>query len=113
MPTHKVANGFIRKYNKKFAIKGYSKLKLEDKLKLIESKTKARGGYIQNEWKGIMSGYKRPPRTNKPKTPTPKPFYTLAKPRPIGAVARPIRTKRPGAQHGGTKGASMGENYRK
>ena len=36
MPSHKVANEFIRKYNKEFAIKGYSKMKIHDKLKLIE-----------------------------------------------------------------------------
>ena len=115
MPTHKVANEFIRKYNKEFAVKGYSKLRLVDKLKVIESKTKTRGGSVQSEWESITSAYKSGPRTRKPqaRVSTLKPSYTLAKPRPIGAVARPIRSKRPGAQYGGTKGASTGEKFRK
>ena len=43
----------------------------------------------------------------------PDPVHTLAKPRRIGAVARPKSTKRPGAQHVGTGGAKMGAVYKK
>ena len=41
----------------------------------------------------------------------PKPEHKLKSPRKIGAVARPRRTKRPGAQYGGTCGAKMGTSY--
>ena len=43
----------------------------------------------------------------------PAPVHTLAKPRRIGAVARPKAIKRPGAQHKGTGGARMGAVYKK
>jgi regulator of replication initiation timing len=43
----------------------------------------------------------------------PVPVHTLAKPRRIGAVARPKAIKRPGAQHKGTGGARMGAVYKK
>ena len=42
--THKVADAFIRKYNKHFAIKNYSKMKLDAKIKAIDSHTQRAGG---------------------------------------------------------------------
>mgnify|MGYP003634814618 FL=1 len=38
--THKKANDFIRKWNKELAIKGYSKMKLPEKMMLIEKRLK-------------------------------------------------------------------------
>ena len=40
--THKVADAFIRKYNKHIAIKNYSKMKLDAKIKAIDSHTSGR-----------------------------------------------------------------------
>ena len=42
--TRKAADEFIRKYNKHFAIKKYSKLKLDAKIKLIDKHTKRVAG---------------------------------------------------------------------
>ena len=50
MPTHKVANDFIRKYNKNIAIKNYSKLRLNEKLSKIETHTKRVGGKMKTDW---------------------------------------------------------------
>ena len=36
MPTHKAINTFIRNYNKEFAIKGYSKMTLEQKMTAVK-----------------------------------------------------------------------------
>ena len=58
MPSHKVANAFIKKYNAQFAIKGYSKLKLQDKLNLIKSKVKS-VPKMKKEWDNIMKDYKK------------------------------------------------------
>ena len=58
MPSHKVANAFIKKYNTQFAIKGYSKLKLQDKLNLIKSKVKSIPK-MKKEWDNIMKDYKK------------------------------------------------------
>ena len=40
MLTHKEVNTFIRKYNKQVVIKGYSKMKLANKMALVESRLK-------------------------------------------------------------------------
>ena len=40
MLTHKDVNTFIRKYNKQVVIKGYSKMKLANKMALVESRLK-------------------------------------------------------------------------
>ena len=48
--THKVADAFIRKYNKHFAIKNYSKMKLDAKIKAIDSHTARAGGQLRQEW---------------------------------------------------------------
>ena len=50
MPTHKVANDFIRKYNKNIAIKNYSKLRLSEKLNKIETHTKRVEGKMKTDW---------------------------------------------------------------
>ena len=53
MVSHKVANTFIRKYNKEFAFKRYSKLNIAEKLKLIENSLKnspRRMKHIKKEW---------------------------------------------------------------
>ena len=55
MVSHKIANDFIRKYNKEFAIKGYSKLKIQDKLRLIQNKVKS-VPKMKAEWDKIMAG---------------------------------------------------------
>tara|TARA_R100000654_G_C2667009_1_gene125529 strand:- start:137 stop:382 length:246 start_codon:yes stop_codon:yes gene_type:complete len=38
MPSHKESNAFIKKYNKEFSIKGYSKMNITEKNKAIENK---------------------------------------------------------------------------
>ena len=38
MPTHGQTNAFIRKWNKMFAIKGYSKMSIKEKNALVEKK---------------------------------------------------------------------------
>ena len=48
--THKVADTFIRKYNKHIAIKNYSKMKLDAKIKAIDSHTQRAGGQLRQEW---------------------------------------------------------------
>ena len=58
MPSHKVANAFIKKYNSQFAIKNYSRLKLQDKLNLIKSKVKS-VPKMKKEWDNIMKDYKK------------------------------------------------------
>ena len=55
MPTHKVANDFIRKYNKNIAIKNYSKLRLNEKLSKIETHTKRVGGKMKTDWETAKS----------------------------------------------------------
>jgi hypothetical protein len=60
MPTHKVANAFIKKYNKEFAIKGYSKMNIHDKNALIEKKLKNaphRINHARLEWIKIKKSY--------------------------------------------------------
>ena len=48
--THKVADAFIRKFNKHFAIKNYSNMKLDAKIKPIDSHTQRVGGQPRQEW---------------------------------------------------------------
>ena len=47
--THKQADGFIRKYNQHFSIKNYSKMKLETKIKAIDSHTSRIGGAVKTD----------------------------------------------------------------
>eukprot|EP01051_Picozoa_sp_SAG22_P008833 SAG22_NODE_697_length_7825_cov_8.757831_3_plen_78_part_00 len=44
MLTHKEVNTFIRKYNKHVVIKGYSKMKLANKVALVENRLKEKKG---------------------------------------------------------------------
>ena len=44
MLTHKDVNTFIRKYNKQVVIKGYSKMKLSNKIALVERRIKENKG---------------------------------------------------------------------
>ena len=44
MLTHKEVNTFIRKYNKQVVIKGYSKMKLSNKIALVERRIKENKG---------------------------------------------------------------------
>ena len=134
MPTHKITNEFIRKYNKTFAIKGYSKLPISEKIALVRKHVDKVGGAMKTEWDGIMSSTKTKVPKGSHKMPdgsimkdsamkkkrqlssapnlvkglekkkAPKPVYKLKSPRPVGAVARPNRTKRPGAPHSGALG---------
>jgi hypothetical protein len=39
MPTHKITDEFIRKYNKQFAIKGYSKMSVSKKVATIQTQS--------------------------------------------------------------------------
>ena len=55
MPTHKIANDFIRKYNKNIAIKNYSKLRLGEKVNKIETHTKRVGGKMKTDWESAKS----------------------------------------------------------
>ncbi len=61
MPTHKIANDFIRKYNKELAIKGYSRLSVKEKTALIEKRLKEVKSEMitdmKKEWSGITSKY--------------------------------------------------------
>jgi hypothetical protein len=70
MPTHKITNDFIKKYNKEFSIKGYSKMTVHDKAQAIyksisnindKKKTKS----IKKEWDKIVFDYGN--KYNKPK----------------------------------------------
>ena len=96
MPTHKVANDFIRKYNKEFAIKGYSKMKIHEKLKLIEAKlTNAprRMKHIKKEWNDIKGSYHKSSPTPDPKKKYVKKKWT------IEDVAKKIKNKKPMVEH--------------
>ena len=114
MPTHKTTNEFIRKYNKTFAIKGYSKLPISEKIALVRKHVDKIGGAMKTEWDGIMGSSKTKVPKGSHKMPDgsimkdsamkKKPVYKLKSPRPVGAVARPNRTKRPGAPHSGALG---------
>ena len=71
MPTHKLANEFIRKYNKDLQIKGYSGLRINLKLKMIEEKLKsikmANVNSLKNEWTGITKSYDTKIKSNEEK----------------------------------------------
>ena len=121
MPTHKITNEFIRKYNKQFVIKGYSKMSVSEKVKTIQNYVGKPGmSGMKRDWKAIMDKYpgyggsaaKAPPkntRTRKLQQSTldaalPKhaaratKLHQLAQARRIGAVARPVAAKRPGSR---------------
>ena len=134
MPTHKITNDFIRKYNKTFAIKGYSKLPISEKIALVRKHVDKVGGAMKTEWDGIMGSSKTKVPKGSHKMPdgsimkdsamkkkrqlssapnlvkglekkkAPKPVYKLKSPRPVGAVARPNRKNRPGAPNSGALG---------
>ena len=58
MPTHKITNEFIRKYNKQFAIKGYSKMSVSEKVKTIQNYVGKPGmSGMKHDWKTIMDKY--------------------------------------------------------
>ena len=58
MPTHKITNQFIRKYNKQFAIKGYSKMSVSEKVKTIQNYVGKPGmSGMKRDWKAIMDKY--------------------------------------------------------
>jgi len=71
MPTHKIANDFIKKYNKDLQIKGYSSLQIKQKLELIENKLNSLNlqnvENLKNEWNGITSTYKTKIKSNEEK----------------------------------------------
>tara|TARA_R100000951_G_scaffold116717_1_gene130071 strand:- start:3200 stop:3886 length:687 start_codon:yes stop_codon:yes gene_type:complete len=108
MPSHKQTNEFIKNWNKYFAIKGYSKLNIAEKNKLVESKVKALvkqssiGEYlkIQDEWRKLngKSALLTKSSTPAPKKAPPKPIKTdRAKPSRLEKKDRPavidLRTK--------------------
>jgi hypothetical protein len=68
MVTHKIANDFIRKYNKHISIKNYSKLKLDEKMRKIDVHVKRVGGALEEEWRLAKTGQskkKKKKRTTK------------------------------------------------
>jgi hypothetical protein len=78
MVSHKVANTFIRKYNNHFQIKGYSKLNIVDKKKLIESKLRSLSSdsvrQARSEWQTLKEGLSKTSVKKAPtKTPTKAP----------------------------------------
>tara|TARA_R110000765_G_scaffold157463_1_gene260760 strand:+ start:227 stop:1363 length:1137 start_codon:yes stop_codon:yes gene_type:complete len=75
MVSHKVANTFIRKYNNHFQIKGYSKLNIVDKKKLIESKLRSLSSddvrKARSEWQTLKEGLTTKAHTKPTKASTP------------------------------------------
>ena len=57
MPSHRITNDFIRKYNKLFQIKGWSKLKINEKIDLVEKRLSQIKGSdidkIKKEWESV------------------------------------------------------------
>jgi len=79
MPSHKETNAFIKRWNKHFAIKGYSKMNITEKNKLVESKVKelkekSIGEYkkIQDEWNKLKGNKPAPAPAPAPKKAPPK-----------------------------------------
>jgi hypothetical protein len=73
MPTHKTTNEFIKKYNKEFAFKGYSKMNIHDKIRLVEEKlvnAPRRMKHIKNEWTKLKETYHTDIKIDKKKTET-------------------------------------------
>ena len=48
---HEEAKAFVRKYNSELSIKGYSKMRKEDLVKVIETTLKKSRKELQAEWK--------------------------------------------------------------
>ena len=71
MPTHKISNDFIRKWNKTLAIKGYSKMSVKEKTALIEKRlNEVKSEMItdmRKEWTGITSKYSDKIKSNEAK----------------------------------------------
>ena len=71
MPTHKISNDFIRKWNKTLAIKGYSKMSVKDKTALIEKRLKevklVMVKDMRKEWTEITSKYSTKIKSNETK----------------------------------------------
>jgi len=88
MPTHKITTDFIRKYNKEFAIKGYSKMsvqekaqKIYDSIRNIQDKKKRKS--VSEEWRKIVFDYGDKYNKKKPDKPKPKPkSKPKSKPKP-------------------------------
>jgi hypothetical protein len=57
--THKEADKFIRKYNKHFAIKNYSKMKLDAKIQAIDTHTQRVGGHPKQAWEMKKNDHKK------------------------------------------------------
>jgi len=79
MPTHGQTNAFIRKWNKMFAIKGYSKMSIKEKNALVEKKVNdlvkqsAEHKKIQQEWEKVKITKPEPAPKRAPKKAGPKP----------------------------------------
>ena len=75
MVSHKVANTFIRKYNNHFQMKGYSKLNIVEKKKLIESKLRSLSSddvrKARSEWQTLKEGLTTKAHTKPTKASTP------------------------------------------
>ena len=76
MPTHKISNDFIRKWNNTLSIKGYSKMSVKDKSALIEKRLKEVKSEMitdmRKEWTGITSKYSDKIKSNEAKRATKK-----------------------------------------
>tara|TARA_R110000772_G_scaffold623_2_gene2103 strand:+ start:844 stop:1350 length:507 start_codon:yes stop_codon:yes gene_type:complete len=59
MPTHTIANNFIKKYKSQLGLKGYSKMSIAEKLALIQQGLKNNGtSQMRSEWSETISTYK-------------------------------------------------------
>lgn len=52
--SHKDLNAFIKQYNKEFAIKGYSKLKIVEKNRLVQKRVNEVGGRALQEYNALI-----------------------------------------------------------
>lgn len=82
--SHKAINEFIRKYNNQFAIKGYSRLNIADKNKLVEKRVKEVGGKALMEYNSL-TGKKQPKVSEKE--------FTKARKKLKEATFKPIQTE--------------------
>ena len=53
---HEDAKAFVRKYNSELSIKGYSKMRKDDLVKVIETTLKKSRKELQAEWKQLKKG---------------------------------------------------------
>tara|TARA_R110000824_G_scaffold305561_1_gene493371 strand:- start:744 stop:1277 length:534 start_codon:yes stop_codon:yes gene_type:complete len=105
MPSHRITNDFIRKYNKLFQIKGWSKLKINEKIDLVEKRLSQIKGSdidkIKKEWESVSDHKITKFEKQTPKTIS-KPIEHLLKkkgPEPVKVTHKPpsssLKIKKP------------------